>query len=235
MNRRFNHLLPSALIAVTMAACTLGPAAQADDTYGTAIPAPEATLTSQSTGPQTAVLAGGCFWGMETVFQHVKGVRDVVSGYAGGNKAHANYRDSSSGRYGDAEAVQITYDPQKIRYAELLQIYFSVAHDPTQVGRQGPDVGPQYRSEVFAANAGQAKVARNYIRQLQSAGVFDAPTATKVSMGQHFFPAEAHHQDYAEKHPDSYYIQINDAPKVAALEARFRADYERPPKIASND
>ncbi|MDA3919488.1 MAG: peptide-methionine (S)-S-oxide reductase MsrA [Salinisphaera sp.] len=237
MNQTLTHILPSALIAVaglTLAACTLGTSAHANDTYGTAIPAPTAHLASQPHGTQTAVLAGGCFWGMEEVFQHVKGVTDVVSGYAGGDKAHANYSDSSSGRYGDAEAVKISYDPQRISYAELLRIYFSVAHNPTQIDRQGPDVGTQYRSEVFAADAAQARVARDYIQQLQKADVFDAAIATKVSVGKNFFPAESYHQNYAERHPDSYYIRINDAPKVAALETRFPARYRVPHKLASN-
>lgn len=224
-------LLPSGLLlaaGATLAACTVGASAQAGDTYGTAIPQAKVKLASAGQGPQTAVLAGGCFWGMEEVFQHVKGVTDVVSGYAGGDKAHANYRDSSSGRYGDAEAVKITYNPQQISYAKLLQVYFSVAHDPTQIDRQGPDVGSQYRSEVFASNADQARVAQDYIHQLASDDVYKKPIATQVSVGKNFFPAEAYHQNYAANHPDSYYIQINDAPKVAAVKTRFASLYQSP-------
>lgn len=211
---------------LALAACTLGSSAQADSTtYGVTAPAAKSTLTQTETGPQTMVLAGGCFWGMEEVFQHVKGVTDVVSGYAGGDKKHANYRDSSSGRYGDAEAVKITYNPKQISYAQLLRVYFSAAHDPTQVNRQGPDVGSQYRSEIFAANADQAQVARAYIQQLTSAHTYSQPIATQVSVGKHFFPAEAYHQNYAEKHPDSYYLRVNDTPKVEALQTRFASLY----------
>ncbi|MGB7754772.1 MAG: peptide-methionine (S)-S-oxide reductase MsrA [Salinisphaera sp.] len=201
------------------------PARSADSVYGTNVPAARAQLSHSGAQRATAVLAGGCFWGMEAVFSHVKGVTNVVSGYAGGDKAHANYSDSSSGRYGDAEAVRITYDPSKIRYAELLQIYFSVAHDPTQVNRQGPDRGSQYRSEIFATTADQARVARAYIKQLDGAKVFDEPIATKVSVGEKFFPAESYHQNYAVKHPNSYYLRVNDEPKVAALKTRFPARY----------
>lgn len=201
------------------------PAHSAGATYGATIPPAHAHLAVAQSGKSTAVLAGGCFWGMEEVFSHVKGVTNVVSGYAGGDKAHANYRDSSSGRYGDAEAVRITYDPSKIGYSDLLRIYFSVAHDPTQMNRQGPDRGPQYRSEVFAANADQARVARAYIRQLDDAKVFHAPIATRVSVGEKFFPAEPYHQNYAVKHPNSYYLQVNDEPKVKALKTRFPAHY----------
>ncbi|KEZ76187.1 peptide-methionine (S)-S-oxide reductase MsrA [Salinisphaera hydrothermalis] len=230
MYARFKRSVSIAGLAVA-GAVALGavlfdaPARSADAVYGANIPPAQAHLADTSGGEATAVLAGGCFWGMEEVFSHVKGVTNVVSGYAGGDKAHANYRDSSTGRYGDAEAVRITYDPAKIRYADLLQIYFSVAHDPTQVNRQGPDRGPQYRSEVFAANDDQARVARAYIRQLDAAKVFRAPIATKVSVGDKFFPAESYHQNYAVKHPDSYYLQVNDEPKVKALKTRFPARY----------
>ncbi|GAB3670551.1 peptide-methionine (S)-S-oxide reductase MsrA [Salinisphaera aquimarina] len=203
---------------------------------GVAIPAAAQTASQTPIdGTRTAVLAGGCFWGMESVFEHVDGVTDVVSGYAGGTEEHANYRDSSSGRYDDAEAVRISYDPEQISYADLLQIYFSVAHDPTQVNRQGPDRGPQYRSEIFAANPAQAEVANAYIEQLTQADVFSRPIATKVSVGEHFFPAESYHQNYADLHPNSMYIRINDAPKVEALKSRFGQRYrERPANLAAN-
>ncbi|MGN8157863.1 peptide-methionine (S)-S-oxide reductase MsrA [Salinisphaera sp. RV14] len=217
--------LGAAAAVVLGAAMYDTPARSADSVYGTQVPAARAHLSRPGSQTAQAVLAGGCFWGMEEVFSHVKGVTNVVSGYAGGDKAHANYSDSSSGRYGDAEAVRITYDPARISYADLLRIYFSVAHDPTQVNRQGPDRGPQYRSEVFAASAGQARVARAYIRQLDRAHVFHRPIATRVSVGQKFFPAESYHQNYAVKHPDSYYLRVNDEPKVAALKTRFPARY----------
>lgn len=199
-------------------------AAPAADNNGVVVPVASTTLVADNdTG--TAVLAGGCFWGMEEVFRHVKGVNNVVSGYAGGTREHANYRDSSSGRYGDAEAVRIRYDPSQISYSDLLQVYFSVAHDPTQVNRQGPDRGPQYRSQIFASNESQARVARAYIHQLEAAGVFDKPIATKISVGKNFFEAEAYHQNYAQRHPNSLYIRINDAPKVAALKKHFTRRY----------
>lgn len=192
-----------------------------------AIPPARVGLKNPGRGPQTAVLAGGCFWGMELVFSHVQGVTNVVSGYAGGSAATANYAASSSGLTAQAESVRITYDPSRISYTDLLRIYFSVAHDPTQVNRQGPDVGREYRSEIFALDADQARVARAYIDQLDHAGVFDAPIATKVSrLGKSgFHPAEAYHQDYAVRHPSSLYIRVNDMPKLAALKERFPQRY----------
>jgi len=169
---------------------------------------------------ETAVLAGGCFWGMESVFEHVKGVTDVVSGFAGGDSKTANYDAVSTERTGHAEAVRITYDPNRISYAQLLQIYFAVAHDPTQVNRQGPDTGPSYRSAIFPQNSAQAQVAKTFIAKLQQRHVFKAPIATRIEGGG-FYPAEAYHQNYAEKHPWEPYIVINDRPKVAALKRQY--------------
>ena len=174
--------------------------------------------TAQRT--ETAVLAGGCFWGMESVFEHVKGVKDVVSGFAGGSAGDASYRKVSSERTGHAEAVRITYDPAQVSYAQLLQVYFAVAHDPTQVNRQGPDVGPSYRSAIFPQNASQAAQARSFIARLGAARAFKKPIATRIESGR-FYPAEAYHQDYARKHPDQPYIVINDLPKVAALKRQY--------------
>ena len=171
---------------------------------------------------ETAVLAGGCFWGMESVFEHVKGVTDVVSGFAGGDAKSANYDAVSTERTGHAEAVRITYDPARISYAQLLQIYFVVAHDPTQVNRQGPDVGPSYRSAIFPQNPAQAQVAKAFIAKLGERHVFKAPIATRIESGG-FYPAEAYHQDYARKHPYEPYILINDRPKVSALKAKYPA------------
>ena len=171
---------------------------------------------------ETAVLAGGCFWGMESVFEHVKGVTDVVSGYAGGQAKDASYESVSSERTGHAEAVRITYDPSKISYAQLLQIYFTVAHDPTEVNRQGPDVGSSYRSAIFPQNAAQANQARAFIAKLGAMHAFKAPIATKIESGP-FFPAEAYHQDFARKHPYYPYIVFNDRPKVAALKSKYPA------------
>jgi len=173
---------------------------------------------------ETAVLAGGCFWGMESVFEHVKGVTDVVSGFAGGDAKSANYDAVSTERTGHAEAVRITYDPARISYAQLLQIYFVVAHDPTQINRQGPDVGPSYRSAIFPQNPAQAQVAKAFIAKLGERHVFKAPIATRIENGG-FFPAEAYHQDYARKHPFEPYILINDRPKVAALKRQYPGIY----------
>ena len=174
---------------------------------------------------ETAVLAGGCFWGMESVFEHVRGVTDVVSGYAGGKSQDANYDRVSSEGTGHAEAVRITFDPTKISYAQLLQIYFSVAHDPTQVDRQGPDVGHSYRSAIFPQTPDQERFAKAFIARLNAAHVYKAPIATRIESGG-FYPAEAYHQDFARRHPDYPYIVINDEPKVAALHKKFPALYK---------
>ena len=166
---------------------------------------------------QTAVLAGGCFWGMEEVFEHVKGVRDVVSGFAGGSAKDASYDAVSSERTGHAEAVKITYDPSQISYFDLLKIYFTVAHDPSQVNRQYPDVGPSYRSAIFPQDAQQKAVATQTIAQLRARG---KKIATRIESGG-FYPAEAYHQDFAKKHPDYPYIVVNDEPKVRKLKATY--------------
>jgi peptide-methionine (S)-S-oxide reductase len=169
---------------------------------------------------ETAVLAGGCFWGMEAVFEHVKGVTDVVSGYAGGSARDARYDAVSSEGTGHAEAVRITYDPTQVSYARLLQIYFTVAHDPTQMNRQGPDVGPSYRSAIFPQTLVQAKRARVFIDHLKAEKAFGRPIATRIESGG-FYPAEAEHQDFARKHPLHPYIIVNDRPKVSALRQKF--------------
>ena len=171
---------------------------------------------------ETAVLAGGCFWGMEWVFEHVKGVSDVVSGYAGGSAKTAHYEDEDSGH---AEAVRITYDPAKVSYAQLLQVYFTVAHDPTQVNRQGPDVGVSYRSAIFPQTPEQAALAKAFIARLNAAHMFKTPIATRLESGG-FWPAESYHQDFARKHPYFPYIIFNDRPKVAALRQKFPALYK---------
>ena len=169
---------------------------------------------------ETAVLAGGCFWGMEAVFEHVKGVQNVVSGYAGGLARDANYRAVSSERTRHAEAVRITYNPGQVSYGQLLQIYFTVAHDPTQVNRQGPDVGPSYRSAIFPQNAGQAAAARAFIGKLSASGAYRKPIATKIEQGA-FHIAEGEHQDFARRNPMHPYILAHDRPKVAALKSRY--------------
>jgi peptide-methionine (S)-S-oxide reductase len=171
---------------------------------------------------ETAVLAGGCFWGMEAVFEHVKGVTNVVSGYAGGGARDATYDAVSSEKTGHAEAVKITYDPARISYARLLQVYFAVAHDPTQVNRQGPDSGPSYRSAIFPQGPGQAKIAREFIARLTASHTFKKPIATRIESGG-FYPAEAYHQDFARKNPLHPYILVNDRPKVAHLKSAYPA------------
>jgi peptide-methionine (S)-S-oxide reductase len=173
---------------------------------------------------ETAVLAGGCFWGMEGLFEHVKGVTNVVSGYAGGDAKDANYDKVSSEGTGHAEAVKITYDPSQISYAQLLQIYFTVAHDPTEVDRQGPDVGHSYRSAIFPQSPQQAAFAKAFIARLNAAHVYKAPIATKIESGG-FYPAEAYHQGFMRKHPYFPYIVVNDRPKITALHKRFSALY----------
>jgi peptide-methionine (S)-S-oxide reductase len=175
------------------------------------------TSASAQSATETAVLAGGCFWGMEAVFEHVKGVRDVVSGYAGGAAKDATYDRVSSERTGHAEAVRIQFDPRQVSYAQLLKIYFTVAHDPTQVNRQGPDSGPSYRSAIFPQNAAQRELAGKFITQLRGAG---RPIATKIESGP-FFRAEAYHQDFARKHPLHPYIMVNDEPKVTRLKRAY--------------
>lgn len=168
-------------------------------------------------GAQTAVVAGGCFWGVEGVFQHVKGVTSVISGYSGGRAFTAHYPAVSTGLTGHAESVKITYDPSKISYGQLLKVYFSVAHDPTELNRQGPDEGTQYRSAIFYANDEQRRIAQAYIGQLQRARMYKAPIVTEVTVLKAFYPAETYHQDYLMHHPDNPYIVINDLPKIENL------------------
>jgi peptide-methionine (S)-S-oxide reductase len=173
----------------------------------------------------TAVLAGGCFWGMESVFEHVKGVTNVVSGFAGGSARDATYDKVSSEATGHAEAVKISYDPSQISYAQLLQIFFTIAHDPTQVNRQGPDTGPSYRSAIFPQSPAQAAAAKAFIARLDSSHAYKSPIATKIEHGG-FYAAEAYHQDFARKHPFYPYIVVNDRPKVTALQRKFPALYK---------
>lgn len=191
-------------------------------------PAMDQTATAKT---ETIVLAGGCFWGVQGVFQRVKGVSNAVSGYAGGDAKTARYEDVGSGRTGHAESVRITYDPQQISYGKLLQIYFSVAHDPTELNRQGPDTGTQYRSTVFAENAEQARVAKEYIAQLNQAKTYGKPLATTVEMSKPFFAAEDYHQDYLTLHPNQPYIAINDLPKIEDLKKLFPEVYKATPSL----
>lgn len=197
------------------------------------IPAP---IVDAAPGPATsevAVIAGGCFWGVQGVFQHVEGVTSAVSGYAGGDKESADYEKVSRGRTRHAEAVRITYDPRKISYGRLLQIFFSVAHDPTELNRQGPDVGPQYRSTIFPGNAEQARIARAYIEQLDQARLFGGKIVTTLEMDKPFYPAEAYHQDYLTLNPHQPYIVIHDLPKIANLKRLFVDTYRAEPALVS--
>src|SRR5215204_2510812 len=170
---------------------------------------------------QTVVLAGGCFWGIEAVYEHIKGVTDVVSGYAGGSKAQADYETVSSGTTGHAEAVRVTFDPAQVSLEKLLQVFFSVAHDPTQLNRQGPDVGPQYRSAIFFANEEQSRLAKAYIDQLTKSRVYPHPIVTQLTKLDGFYLAEDYHQDFAEKNPTYPYIVYHDRPKVENLKQQF--------------
>jgi peptide-methionine (S)-S-oxide reductase len=187
-------------------------------------PAVDAALTSGK-GPATAVFAGGCFWGVDAVFKHVKGVSSAVSGYAGGNATTAHYEMVGSGLTGHAESVRVTYDPSQISYGQLLRVFFSVVHDPTQLNRQGPDVGTQYRSAIFYSDPEQQRIARAYIEQLQSAKVYDRPIVTQLTPLNAFYPAEGYHQDYLAKHPENMYIVINDMPKLNHLRQEFPQIY----------
>ena len=197
------------------------------------IPAP-ALDAAAADGIQTAVLAGGCFWGVQAVYQHTNGVVNAVSGYAGGAKETASYKRTNYGDTGHAEAVEIKYDPKKISYGKLLQIYFSVVHDPTQLNRQGPDVGTQYRSTIFAQNDEQKKVAEAYIAQLNAAKVFKAKIATTIETGKPFYIGEDYHQDYATLNPLQPYIMINDKPKIGHM-AKYFPDYYRAKPVLVKD
>ncbi len=220
--------LLAATTALTLA--LTAPTRAAEDAV--VIPAPT-TDAAPASGIQTAVVAGGCFWGVQGVFQHTAGVVNAVSGYAGGTKATADYQTVSSGRTGHAESVEIKYDPRKISYGKILQIYFSVVHDPTQLNRQGPDVGTQYRSAIFTTSDEQKKVAEAYIAQLNGAKVFSKPIVTKVGALEAFYPAEAYHQDYLTLHPTQPYIAYNDIPKVENLKKLFADNYIEKPTLVS--
>ena len=186
------------------------------------VPAPVADASrAGAAGQQTAVIAGGCFWGIQAVFQHVKGVINATSGYSGGEAKTADYETVSTGESGHAESVKITYDPSQITYGQLLRIFFSVAHDPTELNRQGPDDGTQYRSVIFYGSDEQKKIAEDYIAQLDKAKIFSRPIVTQVVPLKAFYPAEAYHQNYATLHPNQPYIVFNDAPKVAHLRQEF--------------
>jgi peptide-methionine (S)-S-oxide reductase len=224
-------LCAAALGALAITAFALAPSRAAEDAV--VIPAPAADV-SASDGTQTVVVAGGCFWGVQGVFQHTAGVVNAVSGYAGGSKSTADYNVVSTGTTGHAESVQIKYDPKKISYGKILQIFFSVAHDPTQLNRQGPDSGTQYRSAIFTTNDEQKKVTESYIAQLNAAKVYSKPIVTKVGPLEGFYPAEAYHQDYLTLHPNQPYIAYNDIPKVENLKKIFAENYIEKPTLVSS-
>jgi peptide-methionine (S)-S-oxide reductase len=204
------------------------------DAIDKAVPAPQVDSAKPQSTSETVVLAGGCFWGMQGVFEHVKGVRKVVAGYSGGAKATATYDQVTTETTGHAESVSVTFDPRQVSYGTILRVYFSVAHDPTEFNYQGPDQGTSYRSEIFAANAEQMRIAQAYIAQLNTARVFSSPIVTKVETLKGFYPAEAYHQDFLIAHPDHPYIVFNDLPKIAALKRVFPSLFvETPAKLQS--
>jgi peptide-methionine (S)-S-oxide reductase len=224
-------LCAAALGALAIAAFAVAPSRAAEDAV--VIPAPSIDVNATD-DLQTAVIAGGCFWGVQGVFQHTAGVVNAVSGYAGGSKSTADYHTVSTGSTGHAESVEIKFDPQKISYGKLLQIFFSVAHDPTQLNRQGPDSGTQYRSAIFTTSDEQKKVADAYIAQLNAAKVYKRPIVTKVSPLEGFYPAEAYHQDYLTLNPTQPYIAYNDIPKVENLKKLFADNYLEKPTLVSS-
>jgi peptide-methionine (S)-S-oxide reductase len=227
----------NSLKTVALAACAVLPllsaaCARADESPR-ALPAPVLD-NSRMGATETAVLSGGCFWGMQGVFEHVKGVRQVLAGYSGGQKNTAEYDQVSTGETGHAESVQIVFDPKQVTYGQILRVYFSVASDPTELNRQGPDSGTQYRSDIFTANDAQKRIADAYIAQLEKAHVFASPIVTRVDRLTAFYPAEGYHQDYLIHNPDSLYIQINDQPKIANLKRIYPDLYnDKPVMVAS--
>jgi peptide-methionine (S)-S-oxide reductase len=231
--RHLSRLSPgaAAIGALALAAVAISPSRAAEEAV--VIPAPAVDVQAAD-GIQTAVIAGGCFWGVQGVYQHTAGVLNAVSGYSGGSKMTANYTMIGTGTTGHAEAVEIKYDPKKISYGKILQIFFSVVHDPTQLNRQGPDVGTQYRSAIFTANDEQKKVAEAYIAQLNAAKVYKQPIVTKVGPLQAFFPAEDYHQDYLTLHPNQPYIVFNDIPKIHNLKKIFADNYIEKPTLVSS-
>ena len=219
-------------LAIGVVAVGLGRAAPDDKARVVAPPVMDEQVSNSTRA--VAVVAGGCFWGVQGVFQHVKGVTGAISGYAGGPQGGAKYDLVSGGATGHAESVQITYDPRQITFGRLLQVYFSVAHDPTERNRQGPDVGPQYRSTIFPLDDEQARIAKAYIEQLNAARAFSKPIVTTIEPGKTFYPAEDYHQDYLTRHPREPYIAINDLPKIDDLKRLFPELYRVDPVLVSS-
>ena len=230
----FDRLVVPALFGLAAVAALLGLSGRSAAEGAVALPPPAANATDGAASTQKVVLAGGCFWGVQAVFQHVKGVKEAVSGYAGGEKSTATYGQVSTGRTGHAESVEVTFDPHVVSFGTILQVYFSVAHNPTELNYQGPDSGTQYRSEIFYENDEQRRIAQAYIAQLEQAKLFAAPIVTKVEQLKGFYPAEAYHQNYATLNPDSPYIAVNDLPKVANLGGLYADLYRPKPKLVGN-
>lgn len=221
--------LPTKLALAALMSATLALPACADE-QPRLLPAPQiGDRVSAQPGEETAVLSGGCFWGMQAVFEHVKGVKQVLAGYSGGGESTAHYDMVSTGTTGHAESIRITFDPHEISYGEILRIFFSVAHDPTELNRQGPDDGTQYRSDIFFTDAAQKKIAETYIRQLAAAHAFAAPIVTRLDPFAAFYAAENYHQDYLVRNPDAPYIVYNDLPKIAALKRLYGSLYRDTP------
>ena len=226
--------LTLSILAVLLLATLAGsPPAQASD-LRLALPVPALDNPKASSPLQSAVLSGGCFWGTQGVFEHVQGVRQVLAGYAGGEKATADYESVSTGSTGHAESIQISFDPAIVSYGEILRIFFSVAHDPTEVNQQGPDEGTQYRSEIFYADASQQRIAQAYITQLDQAHLLGRPIATRVDPLKGFYAAESYHQDFLYHNPHSLYIIVNDLPKITKLQRLFPQEYSDKPALLPN-
>jgi len=226
-------LIRNCAMALSLSASMLALSCARADEPARALPAPLLDAPRSGSGTEVAVLSGGCFWGVQGVFEHVRGVRKVLAGYSGGARNTASYEDVSSGGTGHAESVQITFDPRGVTYGELLRVFFSVAHDPTELNRQGPDSGTNYRSEIFYADPEQEKIARAYIAQLGNAHVFSSPIVTRVDRLSGFYPAEAYHQDYLIHNPDSMYIVVNDLPKIGNLKRIYPQIYLDAPVMVS--
>jgi peptide-methionine (S)-S-oxide reductase len=229
-NKRFSplSLAAAAIGGLAVTAFAFGPSRAAEDAV--VIPPPAIDVPA-SDGIQTVVLSGGCFWGVQGVFQHTVGVVSALSGYSGGSQMNAQYELVSTGTTGHAESVQVKYDPKKISYGKILQIFFSVAHDPTQLNRQGPDTGTQYRSAIFTTSDAQKKAAEAYIAQLDAAKIYAKPIVTKVDALQGFYAAESYHQDYLTLHPSQPYIAYNDLPKIQNLKKLFAENYQEKPTL----
>ena len=225
------HIVYAAIAVAVLAVSLKGISRQAEAPR--AVPPPAVDEAAGARTSEVAILAGCCFWGVQAVYQHTKGVTNAVSGYAGGEQRTAHYEMVGTGRTGHAEAVEVTFDPRVVSYGQLLQIFFSVAHDPTELNRQGPDDGPQYRSTIFPMNDEQAKVAKAFIAQLNAAKIFDRPIATTIEPGRTFFPAEDYHQDFLVRNPRYPYIVINDLPKLDDLKRAFPNRYRSTPVLVA--